>query len=271
MELLVKDRQIDVLCVSETWLLPNIPNQFIDLPQYSVFRSVKGRGVVCIFVRDYLSATLLPTHPVNKPPGVKDMWITLQLRKLTSVIIGCLYRHPKASYESFEYIQDILRSMCLRKKTFYLLGDLNDNYSCTNTKLRNIVATARLSQIIETPTRVTTNSTILLDAIITNTPNTVIAYNVTPCPIADHDLISATTNLHKPKHQPPVVIKRQLRNYYPALFCNTLLRETSSLNPYLTQTILMYILTYLLTPSFHVLIYVPRWSTQSYEGLMLHG
>ncbi len=226
MKLLVKDRQIDVLCVSETWLLPNIPNQFIDLPQYNVFRSDKGRGGgVCIFVRDHLSATLLPTHPINKPSGVEDVWITLQLRKLPSVIIGCLYRHPKASYESFEYIQDILRSMCLHKKTFYLLGDLNDNYSCTNSKVRNIVTTAKLSQIIETPTRVTTNSTTLLDVIITNTPNTVIASEVTPCPIADHDLISATINLHKPKHQPPVVTKRQLRNYSPALFCSTLFRE----------------------------------------------
>ncbi len=121
--------------------------------------------------------------------------------------------------------------MCLRKKTFYLLGDLNVDYSCTNSKLRNLVATARLSQIIETPTRVTTNSTTLLDVIITNTHNTVIASKVTPCPIADHDLISATIDLHKPKHQPPVVTKRQLRNYSPALFCNTLARETSSLRP----------------------------------------
>ncbi len=232
MELLVKERQIDVLCVTETWLLPNIPNQFIDLPQYSVFRSDKSRGGgVCIFVRDYLSATLLPTHSINRPPGVEDVWITIQLRKLPSVIIGCLYRHPKASCESFEYIQDILRSMCLRKKTFYLLGDLNDDYSCTNSKLRNIVATSRLSQIVTTPTRVTTNSTTLLDVIITNSPNTVIASEVTPCPVADHDLISATIDLHKPKHQPLIVTKRQLRNYSPALFCNTLYRETSSLRP----------------------------------------
>ncbi len=217
-------------------------------------------------MRDHLSATLLPTHL----SGVEDVWITLQLRKLSSVIIGCLYRHPKASYESFEYIQDILRSMCLRKKTFYLLGDLNGDYFCTNSKVRNIVATARLSQIIETPTRVTTNSTTLLDVIITNTPNTVIASEVTPCPIADHDLISATINLHKPKHQPPVVTKRQLRNYSPALFCNTLIRETSSLRP-IFDTDDIDVQTNILTPSFHVSISVPRWSTLSYEGFMLHG
>ncbi len=78
------------------------------------------------------------------------------------------------------------------KKKKYLLGELNDNYSGINSKLRNIIATTRPSQLVETPTRVTTNSTTLLDAIITNTPNTVIASEVTPCPIVDHDLISAT-------------------------------------------------------------------------------
>ncbi len=215
----MKERQIDVLCVSEMWLFPNIPNQFIDLSQYSVFRCDKGRGGgVCIFVRNDLTATLLPTHTTDRPTGVEDVWITLQLRKLPSVIIGCLYRHSKASFESFDYIQDILRSICLRKKTFCLLGDLNDDYTCTNSKLRNIIATTRLSQIIETPTRITTNSTTLLDVIITNTPNTVIASEVNLCPIADHDLISATIKLHKPKHQPLVVTKRQLRNYSPAFF-----------------------------------------------------
>ncbi len=154
---------------------------------------------MCIFMTDYLKATMLPTHTVNRPTGVEDVWITLQLCKLPSVRIGCLYRHPKASYDSFDYIQNILQSMCLRKKTFYLLGDLNDDYSCANSKLRNIVTTSRLSQIVETPTGVTTNCATLLDVIITNTPNTGIASEVTPCPIADHDLISATINLHKPK------------------------------------------------------------------------
>ncbi len=267
----MKERQIDALCVSETWLLPNIPNQFIELSQYSVFRCDKGRGGgVYIFVRNDLSATLLPTHTINRPTGVEDVWITLQLRKLPSVIIGFLYRHPKASFESFEYIQDILRSICLRKKTFYLLDDINDDYTCTNSKLRNIIATTRLSQIIETPIRITANSTTLLDFIFTNNPNTVIASEVNPCPIADHALISATINLHKPKQQPLVVTKRQLRSYSPALFCDTLCRETSSLRSIFDKDDID-VQTNILTPFFLVLIYVPRWSAQSYEGLMPHG
>ncbi len=166
-------------------------------------------------------------HTVNRPTGAEDVWITLQFRKLPSVATGCLYRHPKASYESFEYIQDILRSMCLRKKK-NLLGEMNDDYSCANCKLRNIITTTRLSQIVDSPTIVITNTTTLLDAIITNTPKTGIASKVTPCPIPDYVIISATINLHKSKHQPLVVTKRQLCNHSPSLLCNTLYSETSS-------------------------------------------
>ncbi len=50
----------------------------------------------------------------------------------------------------------------------------------------------------------------------TNTQNTVVASEITPCPITDHDLISATINLHKPERQPLLFTKRQLRNYSPA-------------------------------------------------------
>ncbi len=148
---------------------------------------------------------------------------------------------------------------------------INDDYSCTNSKLRNIVATTRLSQIVETPTRVTINSTTLLDVIITNAPNTAIASEVTPCPIADHDLIFATINIYKPKHQLLVVTKRQLRNYSPALLCNTLCRETSSQRP-IFHTDIFYVQVNILTNTFRsCLDLCATMVSISYEGPMLHG
>lgn len=51
--LLVKEKKIDVLCISETWLCNNIPNEHIDIPEYIVYRCDKGRGGgVCIYIRD---------------------------------------------------------------------------------------------------------------------------------------------------------------------------------------------------------------------------
>ncbi len=209
-----------MLCVSETWLLPNIPDQLINLPDFNVFRCEKGRGGgACIFVQNSLSVTTQPSHTENLIPGVEDVWVTVQHRRFSSVIVGCIYRHPKAPRESFDYIQDKLRSMCLHKKTFYVLGDLNDDFLCEKSRLKNIVTNAKLSQVVTCSTRTTIDSATLLDVIITNNPDTIIKTDVRPYPIADHDIIRIVVNIRKPKHQPVYITNRIIQNYSSDVFC----------------------------------------------------
>ena len=108
-DLLTRERNPDVLCVSETWLSDDIKGEYIAIPDYTVFRSDKGRGGgVCIYVKDVLKVT-----PVNveteRPDGVEDVWVAVQCRMLPTIIVGCLYRHPKALACTFDYISDILQ------------------------------------------------------------------------------------------------------------------------------------------------------------------
>ncbi len=59
-KLLIRDRDIDVLCISETWLLPHTLNTFINLPNYAVHRSDKGRvASVCIYAKQCLNAVMI--------------------------------------------------------------------------------------------------------------------------------------------------------------------------------------------------------------------
>ncbi len=43
-KLLLIERNIDVLCVSETWLHTNTPDAYINIPNYTVYRCNNGRG-----------------------------------------------------------------------------------------------------------------------------------------------------------------------------------------------------------------------------------
>ncbi len=36
--LLAKERNVDIFCVSESWLLPNLPDVFVSIPRYKIFR-----------------------------------------------------------------------------------------------------------------------------------------------------------------------------------------------------------------------------------------
>ena len=82
--LLVNERDTDILCVSETWLPPEIRDKHIAIPNYVSYRCDAGRGGgVCIYVRDVFKVT-----PVNiniaKPKGKEDVSVSV---KATSCLL----------------------------------------------------------------------------------------------------------------------------------------------------------------------------------------
>ena len=99
-------RNIDILCISETWLLPHIPDNYIHIPGYKVYRCDKSYGGgVCVYVKDSLTTKMITSND-DRPDGVEDVGLSIQCRKLPSFIVGSVYRHPKASQESFEYLNN---------------------------------------------------------------------------------------------------------------------------------------------------------------------
>ncbi len=59
--------------------------------------------------------------------------------------------------------------------------------------------------------------------IITNKQESILSSNVMPCPIGDHELVTATINLCKPKRAADVTkITPHKVNYSPAAVCNSL-------------------------------------------------
>lgn len=227
---IIKDRCIDILCVSETWLCPLTLNDYVCIPNYNLFRYDKGRGGgVCMYVSDTLTATQVNVA-MDRVEGVEDIWVSVQSSKFPSIIVGCLYRHPKSNPDTFQYISDVMSFIRLRKKAFYVLGDFNDNLLSKNNKMSKILTSTKLEQLITKPTRITPNSATLLDLIITNNADSVLQTDTTPQLVADHDLISVTINLRKPKTQPIIITSRQTSNYSPDILCRLLMMETFNLN-----------------------------------------
>ncbi len=99
---------------------------------------------------------------------MEAIYLNVQYRKFPSIIISCLYRHPKISVQTFEYIREILNVISLTNKTLYILGDFSDDLLSVNSNLKKILAETKLSQAIDRPTKVTSLSATLLDIVITN-------------------------------------------------------------------------------------------------------
>ena len=126
---------------------------------------------------------------------MEDVWIKVQCRKLPSFIVGCIYRHPKAPKESFTYLEESFRSLCLKKKSIYVFGDLSYDLLLDGSKMLKIIESSNLTLMTKKPTRITENSSTLLDPFFTNSPQTVICTDVFPGLVADHELIVATINI----------------------------------------------------------------------------
>ena len=228
--LLIRERKIDILCVSETWLTPLVANKYVDIPDFNIFRhDLKPGGGVCIYVRSDLKVTRIEPK-VENGTLVEDIWLQIQFKKLPSIIIGTIYRHPKALSDSFDYILSLFKEICLRNKPVFILGDLNDDLLLQQAKLHKIIKIMKLSQVIEKPTRITETSKTLIDVLITNKNEMIVHTDVVPCPVADHELVCACINLSKPKRIPETKTYRCLKDYSPEILCNLILEHNAALN-----------------------------------------
>ena len=160
---------------------------------------------------------------------IEDTWVQIRCRKLPSVLIGVIYRHPKCTNDSYEYISHVFHLACLKKKSLIIVGDMNNDLLICGLKLSQIIHITGLSQLINNPTRVTENSKTLLDVFITNNPNIIVSTVVVKSHLSDHDMLVGTINLSKPKREPVIKTFSSLTNCTKERFCRYLLSCVSSL------------------------------------------
>ena len=155
------DENIDILCITETWLTADINTNFINIDGYECFRQDRTNkthartigGGICISVKQEYSSNIIKN--LENDTIVEDLLVNIQVRKNKSFIVGILYRPPKAN--SFRYIESNLRYMLSLNKNIYVLGDFNDDQLKSNT-IKNILSRLNLKQLITEPTRITNES-----------------------------------------------------------------------------------------------------------------
>ena len=205
-------------------------NACVNILSYNLFREDYGRGGgVCLYVKDHLKVNVIDNH-IEKQEGVEAKWLSVQHRKLPSVILGCIYRHPKAPAASFNYILDSFKNVILRNKPIFILGDFNDDLQKPDNKMSKLVNNLKLLQLITEPTRITRDSASLIDLFITNNKEMVAHSHVIPSPVGDHEAITVSLKLSKPKRLPVLKTFRCLKNYSQEKICNLLMNEVPILN-----------------------------------------
>ena len=162
--------------------------------------------------------------------------------KSKPVTIGVFYRPPNQA-NFMELIVKSFSLLNLKDNEIYLLGDLNINllqngnyilnrkgmavcqgtvYTLIN-KYQEFCQIFSLNQLITCPTRVTCNTSSLIDHVLTNSSEMVFQSGIIDCGMSDHQLIFCTRKVKRAKfNKHNNVFLRSLKHYTVNVFVEKL-------------------------------------------------
>ena len=171
---------------------------------------------MCVYTRSPIKVKRLKDISEISESGFHQLWMQIQLKKLRSMFLCVAYR---PDYCPLPYFVNNFMDKCTQAltfgKDFLVAGDLN----CDMLKPRLTEANAlldlcnsvNLTQLIKEPTRVTGNSSTLIDVIMTSSNNIVEDSGVVVCHISF--LVYTSLKLKLPKSPSGSVNIRSYKNY----------------------------------------------------------
>ena len=172
-------------------------------------------GSIYIYIRDKIGYN---ARRDLQNDTLEDLWLELLFPKTKPLFVGTCYRAPKNSTAK-ECIETTLNKLPPECDT-QLLGDFN--YCTLNNKVNKfsqMMTTNGYTQLINTPTRVTNNSSSLIDHIYTNNTDKISQSGVIESGISDHFITFCTRKTFKDTVGKHTRIRiRSMKNYTKDIF-----------------------------------------------------
>ena len=214
---IVKISNPTVIGITETKLDNSIGDSEISIDGYCAIRrdrNRKGGGVIC-----YVTNKICYNNKNCISNEIENIFIELLIPKTKPIIVGIIYKPPDQT-RFLEILSDSLNSLNMLSEEWHILGDLNINLYHNGSTLgeenKNIIKGANkvssetkkylefcktfgLKQLIKSPTRVTPNTSTLIDHILTNTNEKITQCGLTNIELSDHQMIFCTRKIEKQK------------------------------------------------------------------------
>ena len=139
------------------------------------------------------------------------------------------YRPPSDPVETFSKLEQILSFLDKEEKEVILLGDTNCDFTVkegiamdSNSKhLTNIYELFTFKQLITEPTRITANSSSIIDHIAATSPRNIVKAGVIPISLSDHFLVFCVRKFEGGVIKDHKTIKtRRMKNFNEQMFLN---------------------------------------------------
>ena len=185
----------DIICINETRLDKSIKNMEVGIQGYNLTRRDRNRnaGGVAIYTRNiipYINTSELV------PENVEALCIKVRTSNAKPTIISTWYRPPNSNSEILDCFEMFIQNADKEDKEIFTTGDFNidllpkDNQNTKQKRLKEILNTYQMSQLIKQPATITEATKTLIDLIIWKTDDSKISTaNVVDLGISDHNLV----------------------------------------------------------------------------------
>ncbi|XP_022226291.1 uncharacterized protein LOC121403754 isoform X1 [Drosophila obscura] len=184
------DSGVDVICVSETWFVPDLSDSLIECRGYNVFRSdrVGHAGGVAIYINNKISAKILCKQGPDSAIEYLFLTITINRRKM---LLGCIYR-PNRNID-YSDLTSLITDISLTYTDVILAGDFNCDI-LRESSLADSMLSLDLNIVNhQLPTHFTKTRNTLLDLFFVDSTDKILLYDQLTAPgYSKHDLIFLT-------------------------------------------------------------------------------
>ena len=161
------------------------------------------------------------------PEHIESVCLEIIKPKSKPFLINTVYRPPRSNANFMDELENYLHTLDDQDKELILTGDLNCDPSfpvlqSQSRQLLDILELFQMKQVVADATRITSDTSSLLDIIATNRPDKVKESGVFHLGISNHSLkhrlkntLLANTGLKisLPRNKPKIVKSRNLKNY----------------------------------------------------------
>ena len=152
LHIFLHSNNIDILCVTETWLSADIDDNEIVIDGYYMCRKDRvfmEHGGIAIFIKEGIDYN--DDVNLNDDNNVEALFIEINLPCTKPILLGTVYRQPSSNAECLTNIDLTMQNAAANYNEIIVVGDYNLDLFKTNfsKKINNLAKNSNLTQLIK--------------------------------------------------------------------------------------------------------------------------
>ena len=208
------NQDVDIMGLTETFLNKNYPSNLIEINGFHHERKDRverhGGGILA-YIKN---GTKYKRRKDLESDNIEALWIELQNDFRKKILLSFIYRPPNSCTDWIELFENMVEKCSYEGKELVLLGDFNIDfpYDTTNLKWSHCIDNLGLTQMVQEPTRVSSNSSTTIDHVYVSEVSLIKKVTVPKIGISDHYPICACINAQSKRQKNGQHITIKYRN-----------------------------------------------------------